>query len=52
MTPYDYWIRTIPQYYKTMALDGHTPEDILTAFRYQMMADAEERQEDKEMVIR
>lgn len=42
MTPYDYWIRRIPEYDKTMYLDGWTPEEILTALRYQMTEEAED----------
>lgn len=37
MTVYDYWMRSIPDYYKNMALDGYSPYEILAALRQQMI---------------
>ena len=42
MTLYDYIGRQIPNYYPTMYLDGYTPEQILSAVRGQMKAQAAE----------
>ena len=33
MTMYDYYTRNIPEYYRTMHLDGYTPQEILMAMR-------------------
>ena len=46
MTIYDNYNESIPEYYKTMHLDGYSPEQILQAARKKIIQDHEERQED------
>ena len=45
MTIYDNYNESIPEYYKTMHLDGHSPEQILHAARRKMIQNFEDRQE-------
>ena len=48
MTLHDYVNSKIPEYSKTMYLEGYSPQQILTAVRNKMLRDMEERQEDTE----
>ncbi len=45
MTVFDYWMQRIPDYYKYMYLDGFTPYEIITALRYKMLKEHEERED-------
>ena len=38
MTIYDYTNRKVPAYYKTMYIDGYTPQEILYAKRQTMIS--------------
>jgi len=38
MTIYDYTNRKVPAYYKTMYMDGYTPQEILFAKRQTMLS--------------
>lgn len=44
MTMYDYYTRNVPEYYRTMYLDGYTPQEILMSMRWKMIREREERQ--------
>ena len=46
MTIYDKYNESIPEYYKTMYLDGYSPEQILQAVHKKIIQNYEERQED------
>ena len=46
MTVFDYWMQRIPDYYKYMYLDGFTPYEIITALRYKILKEHEERMDD------
>lgn len=43
MTIYDYVNRKVPAYYKTMYMDGYTPQEILYAKRQTMLTPKEEQ---------
>ena len=44
MTLYEDYSKNIPEYYKTMYMDGYSPEQILHAARRKMLQNLEERQ--------
>lgn len=52
MNLFEYTTRTIPETYnKYMYLDGYTPEQILTATRYHMIEQYQERKENTPQII-
>lgn len=42
----DHYYRQLPDYYPSMSQDGYTPEEILTALRRSMNAEAEAQADD------
>jgi hypothetical protein len=51
MTLQDYVYRNVPEYYPDMWRDGFTPEEVMTAFRKQMLEGVEDRQMVNEIKI-
>jgi hypothetical protein len=45
MTLYEHLNRKIPEYYPTMYMDGHKPEEIRFALKRKMLEDREARKE-------
>ena len=45
MTPAEYNNRKIPPYYRTMYLDGYTPQEIYQAHRKRMIDNVNEKKE-------
>ena len=51
MTLLDYTQRKVPDYYPDMWRDGFTPEEVMTAFRKQMLEGIEDKQMVNEIKI-
>jgi len=43
------YFRHLPEYYKTMYMDGFTPEEILYAFRRKFYKQIEEREREQQL---